>query len=167
MSDWQQAASGVLVAMGRRFVGKVMEELLPKFQPGILPHCSVVQTLANLSISNGRWEAAAVLGHPLQGRRMVRQGLCHVLPLAVFGMVPFLPSILNALLPMLSLAKHDSMRVVFCCGKTVGTSSFFGLCEGTGAGRPLSLTSPHGPPYPQTAISAIFLTRNCSLCQAA
>ncbi|XP_049621834.1 maestro heat-like repeat-containing protein family member 1 isoform X1 [Suncus etruscus] len=85
VSDWQQAASGVLVAMGRRFVGKVMEELLPKFQPGILPHCSVVQTLANLSISN------------------------------VFGMVPFLPSILNALLPMLSLAKHDSMRVVFCC----------------------------------------------------
>lgn len=130
VSDWQQAASGVLVAMGRRFVGKVMEELLPKFQPGILPHCSVVQTLANLSISNGRWEAAAVLGHPLQGRRMVRQGLCHMLPLAVFGMVPFLPSILNALLPMLSLAKHDSMRVVFCCGKTVGTSSFFGLCEG-------------------------------------
>ncbi|XP_004618710.2 maestro heat-like repeat-containing protein family member 1 isoform X1 [Sorex araneus] len=85
VSDWQQAASGVLVAMGHRFVGKVMEELLPKLQPGVLPHCFVVQTLANLAISN------------------------------VFGMVPFLPSILSALLPMLGLAKHDSMRVVFCC----------------------------------------------------
>lgn len=53
--DWQQAASSVLVAVGKRFVGMVMEEMLGKFQPGVLPHCFVVQTLANLSISNGRW----------------------------------------------------------------------------------------------------------------
>lgn len=52
--DWQQAASSVLVAVGKRFVGMVMEELLSKFQPGILPHGFVVQTLANLSVSNGR-----------------------------------------------------------------------------------------------------------------
>lgn len=56
VSDWQQAASGVLVAVGKRFVGMVMEELLSKFQPGTLPHCFVVQTLANLSVSNGRWQ---------------------------------------------------------------------------------------------------------------
>lgn len=41
--------------------------------------------------------------------------------LAVFGMVPFLTSILNTMLPMLGMAKHDTMRVVFCCGKMVST----------------------------------------------
>lgn len=83
--DWQQAASDVLVAVGRRFVGKVMELLLSKFQPGALPHYFVVQTLANLAASN------------------------------VFGMVPFLTSILSTMLPMLGMAKQDTMRVAFCC----------------------------------------------------
>ncbi|XP_022357822.1 maestro heat-like repeat-containing protein family member 1 isoform X6 [Enhydra lutris kenyoni] len=83
--DWQRAASDVLVAVGKRFVGTVMEELLSKFQPGALPHCSVVQTLANLAASN------------------------------VFGMVPFLTSILSTMLPMLGMAKHDATRVAFCC----------------------------------------------------
>lgn len=85
VSDWQQAASSVLVAVGKRFVGMVMEEMLSKFQPGVLPHYFVVQTLANLSVFN------------------------------VFGMVPFLPSVLSTMLPMLGMAKHDSLRVVFCC----------------------------------------------------
>nr|XP_055170134.1 maestro heat-like repeat-containing protein family member 1 isoform X1 [Nyctereutes procyonoides] len=83
--DWQQAASNVLVAVGKRFIGKVVEEVLSKFQPGALPHYYVVQTLANLAASN------------------------------VFGMVPFLTSILSTMLPMLGMAKHDTMRVAFCC----------------------------------------------------
>uniref|UniRef100_A0A452V4Z4 Maestro heat like repeat family member 1 n=1 Tax=Ursus maritimus TaxID=29073 RepID=A0A452V4Z4_URSMA len=83
--DWQQAASSVLVAVGKRFIGKVMEELLSKFQPGALPHYFVVQTLANLAASN------------------------------VFGMVPFLTSVLSTMLPMLGMAKHDTMRAAFCC----------------------------------------------------
>ncbi|XP_008068180.1 maestro heat-like repeat-containing protein family member 1 [Carlito syrichta] len=82
--DWQQAASSVLVAVGKRFINRVMEEMLSRFQPGVLPHCFVVQTLASLSVSN------------------------------VFGMVPFLPSILSTMLPMLGMAKQDTMRVVFC-----------------------------------------------------
>ncbi|XP_039110004.1 maestro heat-like repeat-containing protein family member 1 isoform X3 [Hyaena hyaena] len=82
--DWQQAASNVLVAVGKQFIGKVMEEVLSKFQPGALPHYFVVQTLANLAASN------------------------------VFGMVPFLTPILSTMLPMLGMAKHDTMRVVFC-----------------------------------------------------
>ncbi|XP_029779511.1 maestro heat-like repeat-containing protein family member 1 isoform X3 [Suricata suricatta] len=83
--DWQQAASNVLVAAGKQFIGKVMEEVLHKFQPGALPHYFVVQTLASLAASN------------------------------VFGVVPFLTSILSTMLPMLSMAKHDTMRVAFCC----------------------------------------------------
>ncbi|XP_050795285.1 maestro heat-like repeat-containing protein family member 1 isoform X3 [Gopherus flavomarginatus] len=82
--DWQQAASNVLVAAGRRFINKVMEEVLTKFQPGILPHYFIVQTFANLSVSN------------------------------VFGMVPFLNSILGTMLPMLGMAKQDHMKSVFC-----------------------------------------------------
>ncbi|NXS63626.1 MROH1 protein, partial [Brachypteracias leptosomus] len=51
--DWQEAASAVLVAVGQRFINKVMEEVLTKFQPGILPHFFVVQTFANLALANG------------------------------------------------------------------------------------------------------------------
>ncbi|KAL6081286.1 hypothetical protein STEG23_037567, partial [Scotinomys teguina] len=83
--DWQQAASSVLVAVGKRFINQVMEEVLSRFQPGILPHPSVLHTLASLSVSNA------------------------------FGMVPFLPSILSTMLPMLGMAKQDALRVVFCC----------------------------------------------------
>ncbi|XP_027713439.1 maestro heat-like repeat-containing protein family member 1 isoform X3 [Vombatus ursinus] len=82
--DWQQAASSVLVAVGKRFINKVMEEVLTKFQPGILPHYFVMQTFANLSITN------------------------------VFGMVPFLNSILSTMLPMLNLARQDQMKSIFC-----------------------------------------------------
>ncbi|XP_066480065.1 maestro heat-like repeat-containing protein family member 1 isoform X2 [Tiliqua scincoides] len=82
--EWQQAASSVLVAVGRRFINKVMEEVLTKFQPGVLPHYFVVQTFANLSVTN------------------------------VFGMVPFLGSILGTMLPMLGMAKQDNMKSVFC-----------------------------------------------------
>ncbi|XP_053913705.1 maestro heat-like repeat-containing protein family member 1 isoform X2 [Cuculus canorus] len=82
--DWQQAASNVLVAVGQRFINKVMEEVLTKFQPGILPHYFVLETFANLSVAN------------------------------VFGMVPFLNSILGTMLPMLGMAKQDHLKVVFC-----------------------------------------------------
>ncbi|XP_030076633.1 maestro heat-like repeat-containing protein family member 1 isoform X2 [Microcaecilia unicolor] len=82
--EWQQAASNVLVAVGKRFANSVMEEMLTKFQPGVLPHYYVMQTLANLSTTN------------------------------VFGMVPFLNSILCTMLPMLPIAKQDHMKIVFC-----------------------------------------------------
>ncbi|XP_073855858.1 maestro heat-like repeat-containing protein family member 1 isoform X13 [Macaca fascicularis] len=82
--DWQQAASGVLVAVGRQFISKVMEELLRKLHPGTLPHCAVLHTLASLSVANA------------------------------FGVVPFLPSVLSSLLPVLGMAKQDTVRVAFC-----------------------------------------------------
>ncbi|KAM4689568.1 maestro heat-like repeat-containing protein family member 1 isoform 2-T2 [Discoglossus pictus] len=82
--EWQQAAGNVLVAVGRNFINCVMEEILVKFQPGVLPHFFIMQTLANLSTAN------------------------------VFGMVPFLNSILGTMLPMLGMAKQDPMKAVFC-----------------------------------------------------
>ncbi|XP_055019623.1 maestro heat-like repeat-containing protein family member 1 isoform X2 [Boleophthalmus pectinirostris] len=81
--DWQQAASNILVAVGNKHINDIMEEILSKFQPGVLPHFFVVQTLANLSDSN------------------------------VFGMVPFLNAILGTMLPMLNMAKQDNMKWVF------------------------------------------------------
>lgn len=51
--DWQQAASNILVAVGNKHINEIMEEILSKFQPGLMPHFFVVQTLANLSDSNG------------------------------------------------------------------------------------------------------------------
>ncbi|XP_004568167.3 maestro heat-like repeat-containing protein family member 1 isoform X1 [Maylandia zebra] len=81
--DWQQAASNILVAVGNKHINDIMEEILSKFQPGVLPHFFVVQTLANLSDSN------------------------------VYGMVPFLNAILGTMLPMLSMAKQDNIKWVF------------------------------------------------------
>ncbi|XP_072269283.1 maestro heat-like repeat-containing protein family member 1 [Pyxicephalus adspersus] len=90
--EWQQAASDVLVAVGRSYINDVMEEILVKFQPGILPHFFVMQTLANLSVAN------------------------------VFGMVPFVNSILGTMLPMLGMAKQDPMKAVFCVGEAICSS---------------------------------------------
>ncbi|XP_061100289.1 maestro heat-like repeat-containing protein family member 1 isoform X2 [Conger conger] len=81
--DWQQAASNILVAIGNKYINDIMEEILSKFQPGVLPHFFVVQTLASLSESN------------------------------VYGMVPFLNAILGTMLPMLGMAKQDNMKWVF------------------------------------------------------
>uniref|UniRef100_A0A8C7X9J8 Maestro heat-like repeat family member 1 n=1 Tax=Oryzias sinensis TaxID=183150 RepID=A0A8C7X9J8_9TELE len=83
LPDWQQAASNILVAVGNKYINDIMEEILSKFQPGVLPHFFVVQTLANLSDSN------------------------------VYGMVPFLNAILGTMLPMLGIAKQDNMKWVF------------------------------------------------------
>ncbi|KAF7651228.1 hypothetical protein LDENG_00113910 [Lucifuga dentata] len=81
--DWQQAASNILVAVGNKHINDIMEAILSKFQPGVLPHFFVVQTLANLSDSN------------------------------VYGMVPFLNAIVGTMLPMLNMAKQDNMKWVF------------------------------------------------------
>ncbi|NWT78973.1 MROH1 protein, partial [Lanius ludovicianus] len=80
----QEAASAVLVELGKRFLNKVMEEVLGQFQPGILPHPFVLRTFADLAVAN------------------------------VFGMVPFLNSILGTLLPVLGTARADSMKCVCC-----------------------------------------------------
>ena len=52
--EWQTAASNVLVAVGMKYCNEVMAELHEKFQPGVLPHFFVVQTMANLSVANGQ-----------------------------------------------------------------------------------------------------------------
>ncbi len=52
--EWQTAASSVLVAVGMKYCNEVMADLHEKFQPGVLPHFFVVQTMANLSVANGK-----------------------------------------------------------------------------------------------------------------
>lgn len=81
--DWQSAASGVLVAIGSRYCNEVMDVLMQKFKPGVLPHFFIVQTLADMATAN------------------------------VFEMLPHINAILGALLPMMGMAKHDNMRWVF------------------------------------------------------
>lgn len=81
--DWQSAASGVLVAIGTRYCNEVMDVLMQKFKPGVLPHFFIVQTLADMATAN------------------------------VFQMLPHINAILGALLPMMGMAKHDNMRWVF------------------------------------------------------
>ncbi|CAG5120746.1 unnamed protein product, partial [Candidula unifasciata] len=81
--EWQTAASGILVALGSKYCNEVMGEMLEKFQPGVLPHFFVVQTIGNLAAAN------------------------------VYDMVPHLTAVLGTMLPMLGLAKYDNMRWVF------------------------------------------------------
>ena len=50
--EWQTAASNLLVAAGQKYTNKVMEELTLHFQPGVLPHFFVVQTLGKLATAN-------------------------------------------------------------------------------------------------------------------
>ncbi|XP_032872102.1 maestro heat-like repeat-containing protein family member 1 [Amblyraja radiata] len=81
--NWKEAASNLLVALGSRFSDEILEEILQKLQPGTLPQFFVVQTLANLSVAN------------------------------IQGIVPYLPTTLQTMLPMLHLAKQDNMKWVF------------------------------------------------------
>ncbi|NWZ91576.1 MROH1 protein, partial [Nesospiza acunhae] len=83
----QEAAGALLVELGRRFLARVMEELLRLFPPGALPQPGLVRTFADLAAAN------------------------------VFGMVPFLSSILGTLLPLLATARADSMKCTLCYGK--------------------------------------------------
>nr|XP_041570073.1 maestro heat-like repeat-containing protein family member 1 [Taeniopygia guttata] len=80
----QEAAGAVLVELGRRFLAPVLEQLLRKFPPGILPPPGPIRTLADLAAAN------------------------------VFGMVPFLSSILATLVPLLGTACTDSMKCTLC-----------------------------------------------------
>lgn len=59
---------------------------------------------------------------------------------AVFGMVPFLTSVLSTMLPMLGMAKHDTMRAAFCCGKMGSLRA--GEVSGEGAGSCLPTPGP-------------------------
>ncbi|XP_071275242.1 maestro heat-like repeat-containing protein family member 1, partial [Agelaius tricolor] len=81
---WQAAAGALLVELGRRFLARVMQELLRRFPPGALPPPGLLRTCADLASAN------------------------------VFGMVPFLSSILGTLLPLLGTARADSMKCTLC-----------------------------------------------------
>ena len=61
VAEWQGAASGVMVALGRRFCTEVMGELTLKFQPGTMPHYYVVQTLGDLAAANGTYHTPGYL----------------------------------------------------------------------------------------------------------
>nr|XP_042909202.1 maestro heat-like repeat-containing protein family member 1 [Parasteatoda tepidariorum] len=81
--EWQNCSSGILVSLGRNFMNEVMEQLLMKFTPGVLPHFFVLQTMANLASAN------------------------------VFGMVPFLKSVLGTMLPLLGMVKQENIKWIF------------------------------------------------------
>ncbi|XP_052059790.1 maestro heat-like repeat-containing protein family member 1 isoform X2 [Mytilus californianus] len=101
MPEWQTAASGVLVSLGARFCDEVMDEMLQRFQPGILPHFFVIQTIGNLATSN------------------------------VYGMVPHLTAVLGTMLPMLGMAKHENMRWVFSSAISKFSEAIIDYCANT------------------------------------
>ena len=48
----QNASSLLLVAIGKRFVKEVFDQLQKNFTPGQLPHLFVITTMANLAEAN-------------------------------------------------------------------------------------------------------------------
>ncbi|XP_043542330.1 maestro heat-like repeat-containing protein family member 1 [Chiloscyllium plagiosum] len=80
---WKEAASNLLVALGSRFTDEILEDILQKLQPGVVPQFIVVQTLANLAVAN------------------------------VHGIVPYLTTTLQTMLPMFHMVKQDNMKWAF------------------------------------------------------
>ncbi|XP_048380852.1 maestro heat-like repeat-containing protein family member 1 [Stegostoma tigrinum] len=80
---WKEAASNLLVALGTRFTDEILEDILQKLQPGVVPQFFVVQTLANLSVAN------------------------------VHGVVPYLTTTLQTMLPLFHMIKQDNMKWAF------------------------------------------------------
>lgn len=60
-----------------------MGGLLRQFQPGVLPHYSIVHTMGTLASAN------------------------------VFGIVPFVKATLGMMLPMMGMLRNDAMKQVF------------------------------------------------------
>ncbi|GLG92482.1 Uncharacterized protein GBIM_00172 [Gryllus bimaculatus] len=83
LPDTQLRASGMLVALGHKHCIEVMDGLVLKLQPGVLPHWAVLHTLADLAAANP------------------------------YGLVPFVKATLGTLLPMLGAARSDAMRQAF------------------------------------------------------
>lgn len=83
IAEWQGAASILLVQLGQRFPGDVLDRLLEHFPIGTQPHFFIMKTLGELSNAN-----------PLQ-------------------IVPRLKEVLARVLPVLGAIKQDNMRWVF------------------------------------------------------
>ncbi|KAJ8916184.1 hypothetical protein NQ315_016323 [Exocentrus adspersus] len=79
----QMPASGILVALGREHYLQVMDALLKKLEAGVIPHYMVPHTLGALSSTNA------------------------------YGVVPYLKSIFNIILPLLPGLKTDLLRQSF------------------------------------------------------
>ncbi|XP_034336261.2 maestro heat-like repeat-containing protein family member 1 isoform X2 [Magallana gigas] len=96
--DWQNAASGLLVALGAQYCDEVMAEMFERFQPGTLPHYFVVRTIGNLAQAN------------------------------VYRMVPHLTAVLSTTLPMLGMVKHDNMKWVFSAALSKFSEAIIEYC---------------------------------------
>ena len=80
---WQGAASAALISLGMRFPRPVMDNLLEKFPPGVVPHFFVIQTLGEFVLANS------------------------------VECVPMLKDVLSRVLPVLSSIKHDNIKWAF------------------------------------------------------
>ncbi|XP_043562386.1 maestro heat-like repeat-containing protein family member 1 [Chiloscyllium plagiosum] len=81
-ADSQEAASNLLVAMSFRFINEVVQLTMENFKQGHLPHVYMVKTLSKMSIQN------------------------------VSGMLPFLKSIMETMIPVLIGVKDEDLKSV-------------------------------------------------------
>ncbi|KAF4526800.1 hypothetical protein B566_EDAN016627 [Ephemera danica] len=104
--EWQMPASQLLVALGRGFC--VMEGLLRKFQPGVVPHYFVLHTLGSLAATNS------------------------------YAMVPYMKACLGTLLPMMGALRVDALKQAYPSVTTEAFSTELGLAMGMLLGSWLS-----------------------------
>ncbi|EFA77696.1 hypothetical protein PPL_12305 [Heterostelium album PN500] len=81
--DWQQAASSLMVSLGLRFPTQIMDELVKRFETGMIPHYFIMKTLGDFIASN---------------------------PLPT---VPRIRDVLSRVLPVLASIKLDNIKWVF------------------------------------------------------
>nr|XP_022903178.1 maestro heat-like repeat-containing protein family member 1 [Onthophagus taurus] len=79
----QLAASSVLVALGNKHCIQIMDVLLKNFQPNVVPHYTILHTMGALASVN------------------------------TFGVIPYLKTILERILPLLGMLKTDPLKQAF------------------------------------------------------
>ncbi|XP_056020899.1 maestro heat-like repeat-containing protein family member 1 isoform X2 [Ostrea edulis] len=126
--DWQNAASGLLVALGEQYCDEVMSEMFERFQPGTLPHYFVVRTIGNLAQAN------------------------------VYRMVPHLTAVLSTTLPMLGMVKHDNMKWVFSSALSKFSEAIIEYCANIDKAPDKSITRDRFSQEIGSAFDVLFTT---------
>nr|XP_022339324.1 maestro heat-like repeat-containing protein family member 1 isoform X2 [Crassostrea virginica] len=126
--DWQNAASGLLVALGAEYCDEVMAEMFERFQPGTLPHYFVVRTIGNLAQAN------------------------------VYRMVPHLTAVLSTTLPMLGMVKHDNMKWVFSAALSKFSEAIIEYCANIDKAPDKSITKDRFSQEIGSAFDVLFST---------
>ena len=110
--EWQTAAANLLVTLGGTYGKEVLEYLVKRVEPGVMPHYFVVKTLGDLAVANRTCARSALSPDHSPGFLMPVRGL-KPRAIAALAVVPTLKELFGRLVALFGLIKHDNQRWVF------------------------------------------------------